>query len=257
MRNEEAFRIGDYFLGKRRNSPKWCACWYDPASRSRNIRRSSLGTEDFREAQLKLAAYVTRHGEMRDLQPATLTVDQLLERYYVRYVEGKLATAGDVVFYGTMDRFFKAVDARTGVVTPTRRHSYLAHLLGVRGFLLAVTNQGAAAATNVEVSDTLPAQVAFVSSSCVAIPAGQVVTWNIGAMASGATAQCTITVQVVAVGSITNTATVSALEVESDESNNSSTARLQASIPIPTLSEWAAALFALILMAAGARLLRH
>jgi glucose dehydrogenase len=29
---------------------------------------------------------------------------------------GALATAGDVVFYGTMDRFFKAVDARTGLV---------------------------------------------------------------------------------------------------------------------------------------------
>jgi lanthanide-dependent methanol dehydrogenase len=27
---------------------------------------------------------------------------------------GALATAGDVVFYGTMDRWFKAVDARTG-----------------------------------------------------------------------------------------------------------------------------------------------
>jgi alcohol dehydrogenase (cytochrome c) len=29
---------------------------------------------------------------------------------------GALATAGDVVFYGTLDRFFKAVDARTGKV---------------------------------------------------------------------------------------------------------------------------------------------
>jgi len=29
---------------------------------------------------------------------------------------GALATAGDVVFYGTLDRFFKAVDARTGEV---------------------------------------------------------------------------------------------------------------------------------------------
>jgi len=29
---------------------------------------------------------------------------------------GALATAGDVVFYGTMDRWFKAVDARTGAV---------------------------------------------------------------------------------------------------------------------------------------------
>lgn len=124
-------------------------------------------------------------------------------------------------------------------------------------FLLAVTNHGPGAATNVVVSDTLPPQVAFVSSNCGATALGQVVTWNIGAMASGATAPCSITVQVVALGPITNTATVSAAEIESDESNNSSTVSLQANIPIPTLSEWAAALFALLLMAAGARLLRQ
>ena len=29
---------------------------------------------------------------------------------------GTLATAGDVVFYGTLDGWFKAVDARTGAV---------------------------------------------------------------------------------------------------------------------------------------------
>ena len=123
-------------------------------------------------------------------------------------------------------------------------------------FLLTVTNHGPAAATNVVVSDTLPPQVAFVSSSCGATALGQEVTWSIGAMASGATEQCAITVQVVALGSISNTATVSAAEVESDESNNSSTASLQAVILIPTLSEWAAGLFALLLMAAGVRLLR-
>ncbi|MDB4947600.1 MAG: pqq-dependent dehydrogenase, methanol/ethanol family [Gemmatimonadetes bacterium] len=37
---------------------------------------------------------------------------QLTERFPVW--SGALATAGDVVFYGTMDGFFKAVDARTG-----------------------------------------------------------------------------------------------------------------------------------------------
>jgi PQQ-dependent dehydrogenase (methanol/ethanol family) len=36
---------------------------------------------------------------------------------------GALATAGDVVFYGTMDGFFKAVDARTGVVLWTFKAS--------------------------------------------------------------------------------------------------------------------------------------
>ena len=39
---------------------------------------------------------------------------RILERFPVW--SGALATAGDVVFYGTMDRFFKAVDARTGAI---------------------------------------------------------------------------------------------------------------------------------------------
>jgi alcohol dehydrogenase (cytochrome c) len=39
---------------------------------------------------------------------------ELKERFPVW--SGVLATAGDVVFYGTLDRMFRAVDARTGAV---------------------------------------------------------------------------------------------------------------------------------------------
>ena len=38
----------------------------------------------------------------------------LKERFLTK--SGPLATAGDVLFYGTMDRWFRAVDARTGEI---------------------------------------------------------------------------------------------------------------------------------------------
>jgi lanthanide-dependent methanol dehydrogenase len=41
---------------------------------------------------------------------------------------GTLATAGDVVFYGTMDGWFKAVDARTG--TPLWQHKTASGIVG-------------------------------------------------------------------------------------------------------------------------------
>jgi glucose dehydrogenase len=52
-------------------------------------------------------------GEFTAWDPATArAVWKLKERFPVW--SGALATAGDVVFYGTMDRWFKAVHARTG-----------------------------------------------------------------------------------------------------------------------------------------------
>ena len=83
--NKDAFRIGDYFLGKRRNSDQWCACWHD--TRTRQTVRRSLGTDDFRAAQIDLAAFVTRHGEIRNAEPGRMTVAQLLERHHARHVK--------------------------------------------------------------------------------------------------------------------------------------------------------------------------
>ena len=85
MPRSEAFRIGAYFLAKRRNSGQWCACWYD--SRSRQTKRRSLGTSDFRTAQIELARFVTRHGDIRNAEPDALTVAQVLERYWHRHAK--------------------------------------------------------------------------------------------------------------------------------------------------------------------------
>jgi integrase len=54
---------------------------------TRQTKRHSLGTADVRAAQLALAAFVTKHGEIRNAEPAGMTVAQLLERHHERHVK--------------------------------------------------------------------------------------------------------------------------------------------------------------------------
>src|SRR3712207_8898711 len=60
-----------------------------------------------------LFPYTTLFRSLTAWDPvAARPVWKLRERFPVW--SGTLVTAGDVVFYGTMDRWFRAVDARTG-----------------------------------------------------------------------------------------------------------------------------------------------
>src|SRR3989442_2094163 len=58
-------------------------------------------------------------------------------------------------------------------------------------YTLSYSNTGTAGATNVAVSDTIPANTTFVSASAPGGLAGGVVTWNIGAVAAGASGTVT------------------------------------------------------------------
>ena len=92
---------------------------------------------------------------------------------------------------------------------------------------LTVTNNGPSAATAITVTDTLPAQLAFVSSNCGATAAGQVVTWTIPALAVSASASCILTVRVAASGTIVNTAAITAqTPPDSTPANNTTTAQI-------------------------------
>ena len=93
-------------------------------------------------------------------------------------------------------------------------------------YTLNITNNGPADATGVIVTDTLPNQVTYVSSTPSQGATSQnngVVTANLGNLANGASATVTITVMANANanGLITNTAQVTANETETNLANNS------------------------------------
>jgi uncharacterized repeat protein (TIGR01451 family) len=94
-------------------------------------------------------------------------------------------------------------------------------------YTLTAANAGPNTATGVQIVDTLPANVTFVSASpgCVVGPPGTV-TCTIGTLANGASAPRTITVTPTAAASpsITNSATVSGNEPDPTSGNNTATA---------------------------------
>ena len=79
------FRIGKYFLGKRPNSPNWCACWYD--DHTRQTKRASLGTTVLQDAEVKLAEFVTYHSIRRNEPAQDTTLASVFMRYFKHHSE--------------------------------------------------------------------------------------------------------------------------------------------------------------------------
>jgi len=107
---------------------------------------------------------------------------------------------------------------------------------------LTVTNNGPGAASAITVTDTLPAQLTFVSSNCGATAVGQVVTYTIPTLANGATNSCVLTVRIAAPGTIVNTAAItSSTPADPTPANNTTTAQIGpsgggiAQTPVPAL----------------------
>jgi uncharacterized repeat protein (TIGR01451 family)/fimbrial isopeptide formation D2 family protein len=106
-------------------------------------------------------------------------------------------------------------------------------------YTLAVTDKGPSASSAVTVKDALPAGTTFKSATpsqgnCSA--SGQTVTCALGPLASGASAQVSITVEVAvtATGSLRNVATVEGPEPDPDKSNNESAVEGPVTPPDPT-----------------------
>ncbi len=121
-------------------------------------------------------------------------------------------------------------------------------------YTLAVSNNGPIDATNVVVTDALPAEVTYVSDDC----GGSNVppfTWNVGNMPNGANALCNITVSVNAgvQGTVFNTASVSADQSDPTPANNSSTNGVVVGPPVvvSTLSDHMLMLLLSVLLGLG------
>jgi len=93
-------------------------------------------------------------------------------------------------------------------------------------YSIRVTNPGPNDATDVVVTDTLPSQVDFKSStpsSGTCSRAGSVVTCNLGQVNSGVTATVTIVVKAKRTGTASNTAVVTTSVADANSANNSDT----------------------------------
>ena len=105
------------------------------------------------------------------------------------------------------------VDAPSGVLTG-----------GQFTYVLTASNAGPDAADNVVVTDVLDADVTFVSSTCGASHAAGTVTWNVGTLANGASASCTVTVAMGAVcAQVTNNASVTSDAADGNAANDTDT----------------------------------
>ncbi len=123
-------------------------------------------------------------------------------------------------------------------------------------YQLSVTNNGPDAATNVVVSDPLPAGTSFVSASAGCSFAANTITCTAATLANGASTSFDITVKAQLEGSVVNTATVTSDETDSTPGNSTDTAPAVpigalAVTPIPTTSEWGLMLMGLMLAMAG------
>lgn len=129
-------------------------------------------------------------------------------------------------------------------------------------YTITVTNSGPDSATNVTVTDPVPAGTTLVSSSSTqgTCSGTTSVTCSVGTLASGGTATITIVVATSTAGPVVNIATVTATEADPDAADNSGQVTTQvaalAVAAIPTLDGLALLAFALALAAAALMAMR-
>jgi uncharacterized repeat protein (TIGR01451 family) len=92
-------------------------------------------------------------------------------------------------------------------------------------YAVSVFNNSAASATGVVVTNFLPADGTFISSSASqgsVARSGGILTWDVGTLAGGTTATMGFSLRATSVGILTNSSTVTGAQSDPDLSNNSS-----------------------------------
>ncbi len=118
-------------------------------------------------------------------------------------------------------------------------------------YLLSVSNAGPADATGVVVTDSLPAGLTYVSNDCGASYVAPTLTWTIGALANGASANCNLVATVASTGQISNSASVTATNTDPNGANNTGTAVITGAAPVAVPANSLLALLALMVALLG------
>ena len=151
------------------------------------------------------------------------------ERMYRRRTENRKKSARTEVTIDTSDLGISATDSPDPVIAGE-----------ALSYAVYVTNNGPAAATSVEVTDTLPAATAFVSASgtgWTCSEAGGTVTCERDSLAVDETSRIAIEVTAPSqAGFIENTVSVTAAEQDPDTGNNEASARTEVTIDTSDLS---------------------
>ncbi|HEX6096204.1 MAG TPA: DUF11 domain-containing protein [Thermoanaerobaculia bacterium] len=127
-------------------------------------------------------------------------------------------------------------------------------------YTITVTNAGPSSATNVVVTDDLPAGLAFISAtpSQGTCNASDPVSCNLGTIVNGGSATITLSAQVTATsGTISNTASVTSTEGDTDTTTSTPIPVGAAAVAaVPTVSEWGLMMLAMMLAVAAALKMR-
>lgn len=76
--DQREYRIGDYWLSRRAESPAYYRCWLD----GRSVRRASLGTTEFEVARQRLEEWYVQHRRVEHEKPADASLADILRRYW-------------------------------------------------------------------------------------------------------------------------------------------------------------------------------
>jgi integrase len=144
---ERPGQIGDYWLSKRPGSDAWCRTWFDASTRQ--TRRTSLGTSDFQEGQLKLAEWFARYGKVGKQPAAEATLGNVLVRYWEQHARDIPSKEFAQIALGYWTEFFGPVTVSE--VTAARQRQFIEWMRGRRvpplsdGYIKRVLSVGKAA----------------------------------------------------------------------------------------------------------------
>jgi uncharacterized repeat protein (TIGR01451 family) len=139
----------------------------------------------------------------------------------------------------TADPIGQSADLGLGMTSSPVGSVALSHYVT---FVVTATNYGPSSATNVVVTDTLPAGATLVSTNVIPgsiVLNGSLLTWNLGNLATNASGQLTIVVPAVSPGDLTNSAGVTTATTDPNPDDDTASAIvsvLGSTAPPPVLS---------------------